>query len=394
MAKSRRIVIVANDCGSFAARRINIAAAAIDAGFDVHVALPTHRVPEHGVENHADLPAGEARRRIAEYPFQVHDFELSRRGLNPVQEYRTLCGLRRIYREIRPALVHHFTIKPILYGTAAACSTKVPIVINSFVGLGYLFAGKGVLATFRQRAVLRAYGSLARSARAYSIFQNTESMERMRDGASLVLDHTLYVPGGSGVDLKRFTDSPLPDGIPIVMLPARMLWDKGVGEFVEAAKLIKESGIGARFILVGSIDKGNPAAISEAKLSEWVTAGIVEWWGHRTDMPSVYRSATIVCLPSYAEGVPRALIEAAASGRPIVATNIAGCRDIVVDGHNGILVPPRNAGQLARALRELLRDQKAQRNFGHAGRAVAERDFGVDRVARATVQLYSRLIAF
>jgi len=195
---------------------------------------------------------------------------------------------------------------------------------------------------------------------------------------------------GSGVEPARFTASPLPEGVPIVVLPTRMLVDKGVHEFVAAARELTEAGVRARFVLVGDSDP-NPAAIPRQDLERWDGTGVIEWWGHRGDMPDVYRLATIVCLPSYREGLPKVLLEAQASGRPVITTDVPGCRDAITPD-SGLLVPPKDAASLSAAIRELLADPDRMRAMGRAGRTRVEVLFDAATLATETVNVYDMLL--
>jgi glycosyltransferase involved in cell wall biosynthesis len=172
-----------------------------------------------------------------------------------------------------------------------------------------------------------------------------------------------------------------------------MLWDKGIGEFVAAAEVLKREGVQARCVLVGQADEDNPACIDAAQLACWQEAGIVEWWGHREDMPAVLASATLVVLPSYREGLPKALLEAAACARPLVATDVPGCREVVRDGVNGLLVPPRTTQPLAQAIKRLLQDGALRRSMGRRGRELVLKEFSSERIARETVSLYRDMLA-
>ena len=198
---------------------------------------------------------------------------------------------------------------------------------------------------------------------------------------------------GSGVDLERFHPTPEPGGTPIVILPARLLWDKGVGELAEASRLLRTRGVACRVVLVGSPDEENPRAVPQATLCAWKDEGVIECWGQRDDMPEVFAASTIVVLPSYREGVPKALLEAAASGRAMVATDVPGCREIVIHERTGLLVPPADALALADAIERLIRDGELRKGLALAARALAESEFGEPAVVRATLDAYSRLLS-
>jgi glycosyltransferase involved in cell wall biosynthesis len=197
---------------------------------------------------------------------------------------------------------------------------------------------------------------------------------------------------GSGINTETFAPSPEPVGEPLVVLASRMLWDKGVGEFVEAARLLKAQGIRARFVLAGMVDEENPAQITERRLRTWQDEGLVEWWGHQDDMRRVLSAAHVVVLPSYREGLPKVLLEAAACARPIVATDVPGCREVVRDGDNGILVPPKDSHALAAAIAKLVQEPALRARMGAQGRALVVKEFSVERIAGETLGLYRELL--
>ena len=310
-----------------------------------------------------------------------------------LDELRIVFEVRRVIRSVNPDIVHQFAMKLALFGTVAARTVRpMPYVINSFVGLGYLFAREDVIGRVVRRCYLGVYGTAARHRRVVSVFQNADNADTVRRGAGIARGAIRVTQGGSGVDLEKFASSPLPSGEPVVVLAARMLWDKGIAEFVEAAKLIKARGVSARLALVGALDAANPAAISRAQIEEWVRTGYVEWWGLRRDMEQVFASATVACLPSYAEGVPRSLLEAAACGRPIVTTDVSGCRDVVRHGESGLLVPARDAEALAGAITAIISDHAMAKRMGESARRIAESDFSIASVSQRTIELYRDLI--
>jgi glycosyltransferase involved in cell wall biosynthesis len=197
---------------------------------------------------------------------------------------------------------------------------------------------------------------------------------------------------GSGVDLIQYIHTLLPLGVPVVLLAARLLADKGVREFVHAARLLKQRGVSGRFCLAGSVDPANPASLADSELRQWANEGVVELWGQRSDMPRVLGSAHLVVLPSYREGLPKVLLEAAACGRAVVTTDAPGCRDAIEPGVTGVLVPVRNAEALAEALNVLINDPARCQAMGNAGRALAERAFDVRQVVAVHLRIYQELI--
>ncbi|MDQ2891397.1 MAG: glycosyltransferase family 4 protein [Gemmatimonadota bacterium] len=369
---SRRLLFVVNDAGFFVSHRILVALAARDAGFDVHVAVPF---------------ASPRLREIVDAGLPIHDVPLDRSGMNPVVEGRTLRALWVLYKKLAPDIVHHVTIKPVIYGSLIARRAKVPVVVNAVPGLGYTFLSTGWLAAARRRALVTAYRYAFSSPAVRGIFQNVDDIRAFVAARIIDVRQAVLIPG-SGVDLSEFRLAPLPGGTPIVLLPARMLWHKGVGEFVEAARILRARKIDARFVLVGGTDS-NRASVPDRQLIAWQTEGAIEWWGPQKNMPSILAQATIVCLPSYREGVPKALLEAAAVGRPIVTTDAPGCRAAVTHGDNGLLVPVADAAALSNAIADLISDSVTRAKMACRSRERAVAEFDVSRVIKSTLGLYA-----
>ena len=334
----------------FWSHRLPIAIAAKNEGFEVAIAT---RVQEHG-------------ERIQEKGLRVIPIRLRRRSRNPLDEILAIYDLAQIYRKERPDIVHHVTIKPVLYGSWAAKLAGIPSVVNAIAGLGYVFIARGYKASLFRRLISMAYRSAFCGARSSIIFQNQEDRQTFIDNRLVKGNQTVLIRG-SGVDLEQFAYSTEPSGVPIVMYAGRILWDKGVGELVEACKLLKEQGLQFRLVLVGSPDPDNPKSIPESQIHRWVGEGILEWWGHREDMPQVLAQSAIVVLPSYREGLPKILLEAGALGRPVVATDVTGCRDVIKNGENGLLVPLGDISELADAVGKLLEDEELRTEMGAAG---------------------------
>lgn len=279
-----------------------------------------------------------------------------------------------------------------LYGSLSARLAGVPAVVNAVSGLGYAFVAEGWLAERRRELMMGLYRMAFRHPRVSGIFQNREDVA-LFEAAGVVRPNQVVIIPGSGVDLDLFHPTPEPPGPPVVILPARMLWDKGVGDFVAAARLLKQRGVVLRAILVGDPDPENPRSVAIDQLRAWAAEGVVEWLGHRSDMAKVLEGCHVACLPSsYREGVPKSLLEAAAAGRPIVTTDVPGCRDVVTSGQNGFLVPPRNPSALADALERLVGDADLRVAFGVQGRLRAEREFGEAEVVAATMNLYQAIL--
>jgi glycosyltransferase involved in cell wall biosynthesis len=315
---------------------------------------------------------------------RVIPFEMSRRGAHPWRELVVLWRLARIYHTEQPDLVHHVAMKPMLYGSLVARLLRVPHVVNWVAGMGWLFVSPR-----RQARLLRALVQpiLGRLLRPTAVIVENADDRQIIEGMGVAGDH-IHTIRGAGVDMARFAPSPEPEGTLLVVLPARMLWDKGVGEFVEAARLLRARGVEARFALVGDVDEGNPASVSRQQLADWHDEGCIEWWGRREDMPQVLAQAHVVCLPSYREGLPKALLEAASCARAIVTTDVPGCREVVRHGDNGLRVPVRDALALAQALASLLDDAVLRQSMGLRGRARVEAEFSEAHVVRRMLTVY------
>lgn len=366
--KPRLLYLITEDW-YFWSHRLDLAKAAQAAGFDVVIA--TH------VTDHGD--------RIRQAGFRLVPLRMDRRSRDPIRECASIWELISVYRRERPDVVHHVALKPILYGSVAAWLAKTPVVINAFAGLGHVFTSDRVkLLRWGIQYALRAVLSLSQSV---VLVQNRDDQKLLVTEGIVPLCRTRVI-AGSGTDLKRFSVQPLPSGCPIVMLPARMLWDKGIGEFVEAARCLRKKGIDARFVLVGRRDEHNPSSISKRILTQWVNEGVVEWWGHREDMPAVYKAASLVVLPSYREGLPKVLIEAAACGKPIVTTDVPGCRDVVRHGINGLLVSLKDWVSLAEGIERLLKDPLERQRMAARGRERAEKEWSVPTIVQQTLALY------
>jgi glycosyltransferase involved in cell wall biosynthesis len=265
--------------------------------------------------------------------------------------------------------------------------------VAAISGLGFVFVALGMKATMRRVAVSWLYRLALGHPNLKAIFQNQDDCATLTRLAHLPTSKVTLIRG-SGVDLARYPCTPMPPGIPVVMLAARLLVDKGVREFVVAARKTKErlaEATPVRFVLVGTTDPGNPASLEQDEVARWVDEGVIEWWGHRTDMPQVLSTAHIVVLPSYREGLPKVLIEAAATGRAVVTTDVPGCRDAIDPGTTGVLVPAQDAIALANAIEGLLLDPLRCAAMGQAGRVLAESAFDQRQVVARHMDIYRQL---
>jgi glycosyltransferase involved in cell wall biosynthesis len=346
---------------------------------------------EKGYEVGWVSPAGEYAARLRAAGFDWHPWHVGRKTTAPWSEAGALTRLTRIYKQQKPDLVHHFTAKPVLYGSISARLARVRVVVNAITGLGYLFLRDEAKARLLRRVVKYFFHLGLNRGHGAVIFEN-ETDRRFFISEGLVNAARTCLIEGVGVDPERFHPHPEPGSPPTVVLPARMLWDKGVGVLVEAAHILKKDGVQARFVLVGGPDHGNPASIEEKTIQEWVGEGLVDWWGWQQDMSKVYAGSSIVVLPSFGEGVPTVLLEAAASGRAIVTTDVPGCRDVVEHGVNGLLVPAHDEKALAQALRTLIESPDMRVRMGAAGRQRVMEKYTNARINAATEGLYERLL--
>ena len=371
-----KVLIVVNVDWYFWSHRLPLARALRAAGYDVVVVTGEERGFRPKIE-------GEG--------FRFVPLQLRRGSTNPFAELATFLDLVRTYRRERPAIIHHVTIKPILYGSIAARFAGRPAIINAVAGLGYTFL-PAVRRSLLGKVTTALYRWACAGPRTLVLCQNPEDQAVLVDLGIVPRERTAVIRG-SGVDVTRFVVSEPPADVPIVLLSARMLWDKGVREFVEAVRLLRARGVAHRAVIAGILDTENPNGVPEDVLRRWHDEAVIEWWGQRDDMPEVLNKASIVTLPTYyPEGVPKSLIEAAACGRPIVATDVPGCREIARQGVNAELVPPRDAAQLADAIAKLLSDAELRRAYGRAGREIAVADFSEQRVLSDTLALYRRWI--
>ena len=337
-----------------------------------------------------DGPYGEKLRGLG---LRWQPLPMDRRSLNPLREAWLLWHLERLFRSERPALVHGFTIKCAVYGSLAARVARVPARVNAVAGMGYVFISESLKARVL-RPLVRTLLKLALGGRnARLILQNPDDVA-LFERAGLVEPALIRLIPGSGVDCSRFQPDParIANNRLRVLLPARLLWDKGLAEFVQAARQLRSQGRPIDFLLAGDPDPGNPAAVPETEIRAWVAEGVVQWLGHVDDMPALLRSVDIVALPSYREGLPKGLIEAAASGCALVTTDVPGCREVVTDGVNGLLVPARDAAALAIAIVRLQDDPGLRLRLAEAGRHKALAQFDERVVLRDTLAVYAELL--
>ncbi|MEC5396970.1 glycosyltransferase family 4 protein [Uliginosibacterium sp. H1] len=332
-------------------------------------------------------PQGEwgERLRAAGHDWRV--FPFARHGLNPLAELAVLWRLWRLYRALQPDVVHHFTIKCVLYGTVAARCAGVRKVVNAITGLGHVMMSSSWKARLLRPIILTVYRVLF--AGCDIVFQNRDNLALFQKLGVLRRARAHLVPG-SGVNLARFDMAPPPaDQPPVVLMVARLLWAKGIATFVEAAASVRRQRAEIEFWLVGDRDDSNPDCIPQAQVERWASEGAVRFLGHREDIPQLNARASLAALPSHGEGLPRTLIEAAASARPLLASDVPGCRDIVRHGENGLLFPRGDAAAFAASVLRLVDDPVTARRMGLAARADAERYYDDAHNIAQTLAVYA-----
>ncbi|WP_442598409.1 glycosyltransferase family 4 protein [Parapusillimonas sp. JC17] len=369
------MLFVVNNPAFFLSHRLPVALGAREAGYDVHVATME----------------GAAVTAITAQGFPHYAIPMSRSGRNPIEELQTLLALWRLFRGLQPDLVHAVTIKPVLYGGIAARLAGVRAYVAAVSGLGFIFMRKPGGFDFLRTAATLLYKLALGHRNSRVIFQNQSDRDVLMR-AGVVKPRQAVLIRGSGVDLDVFPVQPEPEGPVRALMVSRLLKDKGVMEFVQAAKLAAGDATALRWVLVGSPDPGNPASISDEEFARWKQEGIVECLGERKDIAELYAGAHIAVLPSYREGLPKSLVEAAACGRAVVTTDVPGCRDAIEPGVSGVLVPARDARALADAVLRLAGDAPLRKQMGAAGRALAETEFDIRKVVEAHLAVYAGLL--
>ena len=371
LSTKRKILFIVNVDWFFISHRLPIALAAIKKGFEVHIAC-TITDRQYELESNGIV---------------VHPLHLSRSGVGIVGEFKSLVQLYRVINKVKPDILHTVTIKPVLYGNIVARIAKVPVRISSISGLGYVFVASGIRSKIF-RTLIAAMYRLALNGATAVIFQNKSDRDVLKQMGAVRTSQEVFVRG-SGVALERYSVVKEPIGKPVVMLVSRLLIDKGVGEFVAASKILKSERRDIRMILVGSIDPGNPKSITSEQLTSWVNLGLVEYWGYCTNVSEVISKSNIIVLPSYREGLPKCLIEAAACGRAVITTDVPGCRDAIEPNKTGLLVPVKTDKPLADAILRLVEGDQLRHDFAKQSRQFAEKYFDIKDVIEVHLSIYS-----
>lgn len=371
----RTLLFILNEPTYFISHRLPIAIAARHEGYDIHVATGEPIAPQ----------------KIADEGFVYHPIPLSRSGRNVFSELKSLYAMYRLMKKLKPDIVHLVTIKPVIYGSLAARFAKVPAVVAAISGLGYAFIDQYLEAKILRRLISHLYRHAFRHENLKVIFQNKDDEDTLLKMGALKKEQSMLIHG-SGVDLTRYAFTKEPNNTPlIVVMAARLLKDKGIREYVEAAALLRAQGINARFWLAGPLDPGNPSAIRETQLRQWIINQDIEYLGYCDNIPELFSQVNLVVLPSYREGLPRVLAEAAACGRAVVTTDVPGCRAAIIPGETGLLTNVRDAVSLSDAIHRLLCNESLRYQMGTNGRKLAEHLFNIDHIVAVHLQLYNTL---
>ncbi len=343
----KKIMLVINNDKFFMTHRLPIALELIKQDFEVHILTKLTDYLEE----------------MRSIGINVHPLFMKRQSLNVFSNLLTFVQIIKIFYKYKPDLVHLVTIKPVLLGGVAARITFIPNIVVAITGLGTLYISNTITSKLVRFFTNHLYRFVFKHNRLKVIFQNVSDKEELTKIGKISEIKTKIIPG-SGVDLKKFSHNPVPKGKPLVILAARLLIDKGIREFIEAVKILKK----------------------------WEKDNLIEWWGYNEDMSKILSSSTIVVLPSYREGLPKVLIEAAACGRAIITTDVPGCRDAIIPGVSGLIVPLYDIDELANSIKKLLDDPYMCSKMGKAGRKFAERYFDLKKIVNDHIEVYNELL--
>ncbi len=366
----KKLLMILNVDYFLVSHRLQIAVEAQKSGYEVHIAAKQT----------------ESSKIIKEKGFILHNLRIERSTTNLIELFNTYNDILKVIRKTNPNIVHLISIKPVLIGGLALHFFKgKPLIISSVSGLGYVFTSSGLFSFFRKNIVSLFYRIALTHKNIKVIFQNITDLNFISKIAKLGKNNLILI-NGSGVDLKTFNFSKIPKNEPIVIFPARLVKNKGIREFIKAAKTLRGT---ARFVISGMIDQESPDKVSEEFIKSFIDDGIIEYWGYCKDMHEILKKSTLVVLPSYREGLPKVLCEAAAIGRPIITTDVPGCRDAIIENQTGLLIPVKNSRILAKEIKNLLLDRSKMEYFGLNGRKLAKDKFDLKNIVAEHLRLYN-----
>jgi glycosyltransferase involved in cell wall biosynthesis len=371
---AKRVLFVITEDWALISHRLHLIESAIAAGYEVGLVTKINRY----------------RGSLESRGIKIFQWKLNRGSLNPIQQIITLLRLCQVLWKFRPDIIHAVAQKPVIYSGLARklfCNTAF---IGTLGGVGFIFTGTNLKAKLLKPIVVFFLKWAFTGKKTRLILQNEDNINTIKK-LNIVDYKNIRLIRGAGVEMQRFISIKAPSTTPIIILPGRMLWDKGVGEFVRVAKRIKAINKNIRFVLVGDIDIHNPKSLSQAQINKWVSAGIIEQWSRCDNMETIYEKASIVCLPSYNEGLPKVLIEAGSCARPIVTFDVPGCREVVQNGVNGFLVEFGNEKLLEQALIKLINDKKLCAKMGKEGRKTVKTKFSSQIINHQTLNIWKEV---
>ena len=371
----KKLLYIVNSSNYFLSHRSDIALSAMEQGFQIYVASPND----------------DEKRKLEQKGFIHQEISLSRSGKQVFKELKTLLNIFKIIKRIKPDLVHLITIKPVIYGGIVSSLLKVKGAVLAVPGLGYSYIATGIRASIFRLFLAILYKMAFKKNNIKVVFQNEEDKKIISKASGLNKDKIALIKG-SGVDLDKYSFKPIPKGRPIISMASRLQKDKGVTEYYEAAKILKEKGVEADFYFIGSLDSNYANEIEKKELMEWKKSNVVNFLGYRDDINILFHKSTIIVLPSYREGFPKVLQEAAASGRPVITSDVPGCRDAVKNGLTGLLINPRDSKVLAEKILFLLGNKSLLKKMGVEARKLAEREFSSNKVVKEHLKIYKDLL--
>jgi glycosyltransferase involved in cell wall biosynthesis len=327
--------------------------------------------------------------RVKDAGFTCYEFKLTRKSVNPLLEARNIFRIYMLIKELSPEIVHAVTIKPVIYAGLVCRYLRIPFMGN-ITGLGSVFSSRSVFARLLKILVKRFYRLVFSNSNSLALFENGDDQNMFLQNRIITMESSVVI-SGAGIDLKKFSyDENHPHGTPVVLFASRMIVDKGIYDFIEAIEYLKAQRIPVKAQVAGILDEDALNCVHESQLNQWHDQGIVEWLGQCEDMPKLFRSSNVVVLPTkYGEGIPRVLIEAAAVGRPIVATDVTGCREIVKNEYNGLLVPAGDVKKLSCAIKKVISNTRKQREYGRNGRELVLKKFTKEKIIDQTIRAYT-----
>jgi glycosyltransferase involved in cell wall biosynthesis len=371
----KKLLLMTNVDSFFISHRLEIGLDAIKKGYKVHVAC---------------LLTEENKNFLKKKGFFVHNVNFHRSSLNVFSFFKNLLEIYFLFNRVKPNIVHLISIKPVVLGGIVCKVLKVPSVVFSITGLGSLYLSKSFLFRIYKLAINQIYKFIFDRNNIKIIFQNISDLNFFKKNINLDIKKTNLIKG-SVVSLKKYSPTKPPGGRPIVLMASRFLKDKGILEFLNSAKILKKKKINVEFVLVGSEDQYNPSNVSLTTVRQWEEKNLISHWGYQKNMNYILSKSTIVVLPSYREGFPKILMEAAACGRAVISTNVPGCRDVVQNNITGILVPAKNSRALANAIVYLLKNKVKLKLMGKKALLYAIKNFEVKNIVKKNLDIYSEL---